>query len=85
MNWNVHVNAKAKENLKKLPERDYNKISKIIEKLKLNPFSLDFRKLKGSKEVWRLRVGNYRLFIKLFYAEKAVFVFDVKRRATTTY
>lgn len=85
MNWNIHVNARARKSLERLPESDYNKISNVIEKLKLNSFSFDFRKLKGSKEVWRLRIGNYRLFIKLFHKEKAVFIFNIKRRTSATY
>ena len=85
MNWNVIITEKAKKSLKGIPKSDYLRISKIIDKLKLNPFLLDFKKLEPSNDTWRLRWGRFRIFIKLFPNEKVVFVFNVKRRTSTTY
>lgn len=85
MTWNVLVTEKAKKSLSKFPQSDYNRILNVIDKLKLNPFSLDFKKLRASSNIWRLRSGNYRIFTKLFPKEKVVFVFNIKRRTSKTY
>jgi len=85
MNWSIIITEKAKKSLRKIPSSDYKKISNIIDKLKLNPFLPSAKKLKASTDVWRLRVGNYRIFLKLFPNEKVVFVFNVKRRTSITY
>ena len=85
MNWSVIITEKAKKSLRKIPKSDYNKISNVIDKLKLNPFLPSVRKLKANTDIWRLRAGNYRIFLKLFPNEKVVFIFDIKRRTSTTY
>ena len=85
MSWNIIITEKAKKSLRKIPKSDYKKISNTIDKLKLNPFLSPAQKLKASTDVWRLRTGNYRIFLKLFSNEKVVFVFNVKRRTSTTY
>ncbi|MBI2057925.1 MAG: type II toxin-antitoxin system RelE/ParE family toxin [Candidatus Yanofskybacteria bacterium] len=85
MSWSVNITEKAKKSLRKIPSSDYRKISNAVDKLKLGPFLLPIQKLKASTGIWRLRVGNYRIFIKLFPNEKVLFVFNIKRRTSSTY
>ena len=85
MSWNVQITKNAKKQLKKFRGPEYKTISSAIDKLKVNPFVLDLRKLSGQGDIRRLRAGNYRIFCKLFQKEKAVFIFDIKRRTSTTY
>ena len=85
MSWNIIITEKAKKSLRRIPRSDYNIISNIIDKLKLNPFLSSVQKLKADTDTWRLRTGNYRIFLKLFPNEKVVFVLNVKRRTATTY
>ena len=85
MSWSVIITEKAKKSLRRIPRSDYNRISSLIDKLKLNPFLPSTQNLKANTDIWRLKTGNYRIFLKLFPNEKVVFIFDIKRRTSTTY
>jgi mRNA-degrading endonuclease RelE of RelBE toxin-antitoxin system len=43
------------------------------------------KKMKGEKDVWRRRVGVFRIFYELIPEEKIVHVFKVERRTSKTY
>ncbi|PIQ07418.1 MAG: hypothetical protein COW72_00415 [Candidatus Nealsonbacteria bacterium CG18_big_fil_WC_8_21_14_2_50_37_10] len=44
-----------------------------------------FKKMRGEKNVWRRRVGAYRIFYELIQKEKVIHVFWVERRTSKTY
>lgn len=83
--WQVTVSGSARERIKRFPKTDQKRILDSLDDLKKDPFDHDLIKLKGEESVWRLRVGNYRIKFELFQKEKAIFVFEVKRRTSTTY
>ncbi len=83
--WQVHVVGNARKRLKRFPKFDQKRILDVLENLRKNPFVLDVAKLKGKDNMWRLRIGNYRLSFELFQKEKAVFIYSIKRRTSTTY
>ncbi len=86
MSWKVIITASAKKELKRLPEDTYNEISKIIDRIAVNPFEVtDLKKLSEQENIWRIRKGNYRIKFELFQKEKAVFIYSIKRRTSTTY
>jgi len=86
MNWKVIITASAKKQLKRLSRSDFYKVSIVVDQLKIDPFNFrDLVKLSGKDETWRIRIGNYRVKFELFQKEKAVFVYEVKRRTSTTY
>jgi len=41
--------------------------------------------MKGEENVWRRRVGAYRIFYELISKEKTINVFRVERRTSKTY
>lgn len=70
----------------KLP-RDYQiNFAKTVKKLKQDPYALDIKKLSSQYIVThRLRMGNYRIFLKIKSDKKEVIVYDIRRRTTQTY
>ena len=73
---NKRIIKKLKE-VKDYPEQTYNAlIEKLVE---------TFKKMKGEKNVWRKRIGSYRLFYEIIQDENIIHVFHVERRTTTTY
>ena len=72
---------------KKINSRKYDNLrKKIVEDiypiLKNSPFfGTNIKKLKGTyKEVYRFRIGDYRLFYKIDEQESMIFVLSIENR-----
>ena len=61
----------------------YQKISEdVYPLLRSNPFfGVNIKKLKGEyKDIYRVRIGNYRLFYKVEEQESMIFIIDIESR-----
>lgn len=85
MSWKVLIHPKIGKQLKRLPKKDAKRIETTFHQFKTNPFAGDIEKMEGEENVWRRRVGSYRISYELFPKRKMVYVFRVERRTTTTY
>jgi len=65
MAYTIKVLDKAERELSKLPKKDSNRIVESIDKLALNPFPMGVKPVKGLKDHFRIRVGNYRLIYQV--------------------
>lgn len=83
--WQVKVIGNVQKQLKRFPRSDQNRILDSLEDLRKNPFVLDIIKLGGGVNNWRLRVSNYRIIFELFPKGKAIFVYSIERRTSSTY
>lgn len=84
--YQVVFSKKALKSLKKIPTDYQIQIKRASEKLAINPFKLDLRKLSSSyRATHRLRVGDYRLFLKINFETKIIEIIEVERRTTQTY
>lgn len=63
--WVLQTDSEVLKTLKKFPQKDIKRILAIIESLSSTPYSGDIQKMKGEKNVWRRRVGPYRLFYEV--------------------
>lgn len=52
----------------------------VVESLSENPFPKGYRKLKNSKQCYRIRIGEYRVKYQVDNMEKIVTVFHVRHR-----
>ena len=84
-NWVLKIDPGVFKTLKKLPRKDSERLIFIIEALASNPFSGDIQKLEGEENVWRRRIGAYRIFYEIYSFEKIILVFRLERRTTKTY
>lgn len=82
----LSYSPKAKKSLKKIP-RDYQKL--ILKKtpiLKENPKPRGFDKIAAkSPPLYRIRVGDYRVFYFIDEEDKTVIIVDIVRRTSQTY
>jgi len=85
MTWKITIHPKIGKQLKRFPKKDIKLIESVFFQLKINPFVGDIKKMEGEENVWRRRVGPYRIFYELSAQKQIVFIFLVKRRTTTTY
>lgn len=85
VNWDLQIDRNVFKLLKKIPRHDAEAILRAIRLLSLNPYFGDIQKMKGEQDVWRRRIGAYRIFYKIKIREKIILVFHFERRASKTY
>lgn len=62
--WQILIQKTARRYLEKLIFVDQKRILDDLAILQNNPESLDFKPLKGRSD-WRLRVGEYRVLVRV--------------------
>jgi len=84
-NWVLKVKSKFYRKLRRFPVHDQRQILEVIEALSDDPYFGDIEKMEGSENVWRRRVGAYRIFYEVWTTDKTIVVFRVERRTSKTY
>ncbi|MBM3260922.1 hypothetical protein FJY93_00720 [Candidatus Kaiserbacteria bacterium] len=57
----------------------------VVASLVINPFLGDIQKMKGKDNVWRRRIGAYRIFFEIYPLVRIVHVYHIERRTSSTY
>ena len=72
----------AKKEFNKLPSKIQDRIVEALKLLSINPFSelLKIKKLKGQEELYRIRIGNYRLVYEVQNNELIVHLVKIGHR-----
>ena len=83
--WGLEVDPSVFKILKKIPRRDAEAVLKVIKLLPANPYFGDIQKMKGKDDIWRRRVGVYRIFYKIKTDAKIILVFELEHRTSRTY
>lgn len=81
--WTVVAAPRILRRIRRFPLRDHDRILATLIRMESDPFALDIRKLAGSS--YRVRVGDYRIFVALDFERREAVVSDVVRRTSTTY
>ena len=68
------------KSLKKLPDEEFQRIISQILTLRNIPRPVGIRKIVGSKNDWRLRIGEYRIIYEIDDRCQIVRIFRVKHR-----
>ena len=84
-NWDLQIDPGIFRALKKIPRPTAEVILNVIKLLPLNPLFGDIQKMKGENNVWRRRIGSYRIFYKIKVVERIILVFHIERRTSNTY
>lgn len=80
MKYKVHLKRSVVKTLKSLPQREVRKIGKKIDSLEQNPIPKDSKKIKGEKDLYRVRVGDYRILYFFQNSNLTVLVIRVGHR-----
>ncbi len=75
--YRIIIKKPAKKFIDKLPKNEKQRIVKAIEKL---PEGEDIKKLKGHDNIYRLRVGDYRILYTVDNGEFVVIVINAGNR-----
>ncbi len=73
MSYDVLIEKNAIKELKKFPAHDIQRIKETLKKLTNFPTGLDAKKLAGTRNIYRVRVGDYRILIELEIDKLRVF------------
>jgi mRNA interferase RelE/StbE len=80
MQYELLIERNAEKDLKKLKISLFTKITTKIKDLADNPHPQGSRKITGSQNDWRLRIGNYRVLYEIDNKTKTIKIMRVKHR-----
>lgn len=78
--YEILLEQAAERDLKKLPADVFKRIIPTTKDLAKNPKPARSRKLTGSKNDWRIRVGDYRILYEIDARAKIVKVMRIRHR-----
>jgi mRNA interferase RelE/StbE len=78
--YKVQLKRSVIKTLKSIPQKEIKKIGKKIDSLEQNPVPKDSKKIKGEKDLYRVRVGNYRILYFFQNSDLIVLVIRVDHR-----
>ncbi len=76
----IHIRKRAVKALRSLPTTDKKRIRKVIDKLGDDPRPPGVRKLANNHQLYRLRIGYYRIIYQIKDQELLVLVVNVGHR-----
>lgn len=80
MNYEILLSRHAEKFLEAMGSKDYKIVSRHIDLLKSDAHPHGSIKLKGSDNLYRLRVGNFRIIYEPNEKEVKIFVLDIGDR-----
>jgi mRNA-degrading endonuclease RelE of RelBE toxin-antitoxin system len=81
--WRItKIANSARKNILHLEPESQKVVLHQLEALELNPYGCDVKKIAGKKNVFRVRIGNYRLYFRLIKSTKfiEILMFDARGR-----
>ncbi len=77
--WQIEFSKDAYKSYKKLEKGYQTKIDKVLSLL-INKEKLDIKPVEGERDVYRIRIGKYRLLFKLLSDRQTILVFKIGPR-----
>lgn len=78
--YEIYLERLAQQDLKRLSPEHFHKIISSTKVLSENPRPSGCRKLFGSKNDWRIRVGDYRVVYKIDDKQGIIKVMRIRHR-----
>jgi len=80
MKFKIDVKKSAQKDIRDLPEYIISKIIEIIDELKISPLPHGAIKLKGADNLYRIRIGDYRIIYEIQYEQNLIIIQYVRHR-----
>lgn len=78
--YKIQVKNSAEQDLSRIDQMQVPRIIKSIESLSDDPFPAQHRKLHGSEQGYRLRIGDYRVIYQVDTQAKMITVYHIRHR-----
>lgn len=74
------ITKRAQKDLESLDKTTQKRIAEKLDQMLVYPLSVDLKKLKGYENLWRLRVGDYRIILEIREQESTIYALRVMHR-----
>jgi mRNA interferase RelE/StbE len=78
--YEIEISRTAEKQLAKLPRRDQERIVRAVLPLARDPLPRGSRKLSGYDDVFRIRVGQYRILYSVSSGKLVVIILKIGHR-----
>ena len=78
--YEVWLERTAERNLGRLSNKEFQRVVSRIKALARNPRPPGCRKISGSANDWRIRIGDFRVIYEIDDKSKSIRVFFIKHR-----
>ncbi len=78
--YDIEISQTAEKQLRKLPRREQQRVAVAVVALGSEPFPRGSRKLTGYDDVWRIRVGQYRVIYSVAKKKLIIIVLKIGQR-----
>ena len=81
--FRVIVSNAARKGAKKMPKEMKEKVLELLDVLESTPIPVDnydIKKMKGLKNTYRIRIGDYRVVYQVDFSDKVVSVIKIEKR-----
>ena len=79
-NYDVEIARSAEKQLRRLPRSDQERIASTLKSLAIDPLPSGARKLSGYDDIFRVRVGRYRILYSISEQTLTVLVLKIGHR-----
>jgi mRNA interferase RelE/StbE len=83
--YELQLERRALRSLDRLPVEAYQRVSRAIDALALDPRPRGMLRVHGHEPLMRIRVGDYRIIYAVFDRERLVKIVHIVRRDDQTY
>lgn len=80
MAYRIELKPAAERDLKRIPNADQKRIARKISALSEDPRPPGAMKLKQAKELWRIRVGEYRILYQVQDGVSLILIARIRHR-----
>lgn len=80
--WRVEITRQAQKDIAALPVEMEGRVEEAIAELKKAPMFNDMEKLSGREQRYKIRVGDWRIILRVDKPAKVVFATSVKPRGS---
>ncbi|MEK7502968.1 MAG: hypothetical protein AAB556_00810 [Patescibacteria group bacterium] len=78
--WDYSLSGQALKNLKRFPKHEQKRIFRVLENMKSDLFGGDTKPIQGEINLYRRRVGDYRIYFRPILEQKIFCIPSIIRR-----
>ena len=78
--YEMIFSRKAAKFISTLPHNYKNKIKEMLIILRENPYAYPYKKIRGKTNLYRLRMGNYRILYEVNKKQNQIIILNVDKR-----
>lgn len=78
--YELRLTRSARKELERLPDASLNRVARQLDLLTRDPRPRGCKKLRGARDLWRVRVGNYRVIYRVDDEARLIEVRAIRHR-----